>query len=517
MHPFRNLRRLVFNPLWLLAIAATIIVACGGEDPTATTAPAPVAPAATTAAAATSPEATEAPAPSGPTISAPGARPQVQATPTAIPTAAPTAVQEPEPSVEAKIQRVRMANPLPLTESNRIWSAAWSILIQHDPYGETLVENDPYTAEPTPALAHSWEVTPDFKTWTFNLREGIPWHFGFGEFTAADVEHTYDLITREDGGSNFKAVWNQFDTNIVDDYTIEFTHEKFFVDGGRLFSRLQGDLVIQSKAQWDAAGGSEDAYDERPAGTGSYQYGGRVSGQSQWFERIDGEHWGGEEPDFQELEWVWSSEQVTRLSQLLAGEVQAADLSRDVQLTAIDQGMKVLSSNNENNQSYGFFGGTYLSTVDSNMEPWPGGVNPYYEGPEPWHDVRVREAFNRAVDRDAIVDAVYFGKASPVYVPVYAPFTEGWSDRWVDEFDEKYGYDPERSRELLAEAGYGPGDISIDMMSTVIPGNPEIPQLIEVLSVMWEDIGVNTSIQDYEQALGSTRSRTMIFTRHLPS
>ncbi len=500
MRSFRDLRGLIFSPLWLLVIAAAVIVACGGEDPTATTAPAPAAPAATTAAPATALEATEAPAtPAGPTISAPGARPQVQATPTAIPTAAPTAVQAPAPAVEAKIQRVRMANPLPLTESNRIWSAAWSILIQHDPYGETLIENDPLTAEPTPSLAHSWEVSPDFKTWTFNLREGIPWHFGFGEFTAADVEHTYDLITREDSGSNFKAIWDQFDTNVVDDYTIEFTHEKFFVDGGRLFSRLQGDLVIQSKAQWDAAGGSDDAYDERPAGTGSYQYGGRESGQSQWFERIDGEHWAGEEPDFQELEWVWSSEQVTRLSQLLAGEVQAADLSRDVQVTAIDQGMKVLSSNNENNQSYGFFGGTYLSTVDSNMEPWPGGVNPYYQGPEPWHDVRVREAFNRAVDRDAIVDAVYFGKASPVYVPVYAPFTEGWSDRWVDEFDDKYDYDPERARELLAEAGYGPGDISINMMSTVIPGNPEIPQLIEVLSVMWEDIGVNTSIQDYEQ------------------
>ena len=183
----------------------------------------------------------------------------------------------------------------------------------------------------------------------------------------------------------------------------------------------------------------------------------------------------------------------------MAGEVQGADLSRDVQVTAVDRGMKVVSSNNENNQSYGFFGGTYLSTVDSNMEPWPDGQNPYYMGEEPWHNPLVREAFNRAVDREAIVDAVYFGKASPVYVPVYAPFTEGWSERWVTEFEEKYGYDPERARELLAEAGYGPGDISINMLSTVIPGNPEIPQLIEVLSVMWEDIGVNTAIQEFEQ------------------
>ena len=335
MQSFHWLRRFIFNPLWLIGLLVTVIVACGGEDPTATSAPAPTtapaaaapttAPAAApTTAPAAAPTEEAAPTPAA-TTRAPGARPQVQATPTPIPTAAPT-VAPVAPAGEAKLTRVSMANPLPLTESNRIWSAAWSILIQHDPYGETLIENDPISAEPIPALAHTWEVSPDFKTWKFHLREGIPWHFDFGEFTAADVKHTYDLITREDSGSNFKAVWDQFEANIVDDYTIDFTHEKFFVDGGRLFSRLQGDLVIQSKAQWDAAGGADDAYDERPAGTGSYQYGGRVSGQSQWFERIDGEHWAGESPDFQELEWVWSSEQVTRLSQLLAGEVQGADL-----------------------------------------------------------------------------------------------------------------------------------------------------------------------------------------------
>ena len=283
MYSFRKIRRLIVNPVGLLGILVTIIVACGGGDPTATSPAA--APAATSPVAA--PTATTAPAASAPTTAAPGptplattrapgARPQAQATPTPIPTTAPAQTAAPPASPSgAKITRVRMANPLPLTESNRIWSAAWSILVQHDPYGETLIENDPISAEPIPALAESWEVSSDFKTWKFHLREGIPWHFGFGEFTSADVKHTFDLITREDSGSNFKAVWQQFTPNIVDGHTIDFTHEKFFVDGGRLFSRLQGDLVIQSKAQWDAAGGAESAYDERPAGTGSYQYGGR--------------------------------------------------------------------------------------------------------------------------------------------------------------------------------------------------------------------------------------------------
>jgi ABC-type transport system substrate-binding protein len=149
--------------------------------------------------------------------------------------------------------------------------------------------------------------------------------------------------------------------------------------------------------------------------------------------------------------------------------------------------MKTVSSNNENNQSAGFFGGNYLSTG-----------NEFFQGELPWNDVRVREALNRAIDREAILDAVYQGQATKMPVYLYAPFTEGWSDRWVQEFDEKYGYDPERAIELLAEAGYGPGDIEIDIASTVIPGNPEIPLLSETIATMWEEIGVSTSIQDLE-------------------
>jgi peptide/nickel transport system substrate-binding protein len=485
--------------LCLIMALVTVIVACGGGDaePTAPTAAPAAEPTAVMEDTDEGPAATPAPTPTpAATTRAPDTRPQL-ATPTPLPV--PTATTEPAPvaAVAAKLQRVRMANTVPLNESNRIWVGPWSNLVQNDPYGETLIENEKLSSEPIPSLATDWEVADDFGTWTFTLQKGVPWHFGFGEFTAADVAHTWELLVRENSNSNFKAIWLAARPEIHDDYSISFHFEKPQLTGGRLFSRLQGDLLIQSKAQWDAAGGAESAYDDLVAGTGSYQFGGRRLGESVWYEKIDGDHWAGENPDFQELEWVWASEQFTRLSQLLAGEVQGADLSREVQVDAKNGGMRVVSSNNENNQSYGFFGGTYLSTVDSDLNPWPDG-HPYYTGEEPWHNPVVREAFNLAVDRQAIIDEVYFGNASPVYVPVYAPFTEGWNNRWVDEFDEKYGYNPEKARELLEGQGYADGDISIDLLSTVIPGNPEIPQLIEILSTMWEAIGIDTNIVDME-------------------
>ena len=502
MQSFRRLRRIIFNPLWLLGILVTIIVSCGGEDPTATSAPAPVATTAPASAAPTTapaaPAPTTAPAAPGataapaapqptPTTRAPAARPVSDATPTVVPTTAPTEVMEPEPAVEAKITRVRISNPPPLTENNYIWTAAWPILLQHEPYGESLLQNDEVSSEPRPLLATSWEMSNGFRNWKFELAEGVQWHFGFGEFTSADVAHTHYLLTQEEAAGNFKGLWVDGTPNIIDDHTIEFVFDPPMVDGLRLFSRLAGDMVIQSKAQWDAGGGVPAAYDDMPAGTGSYQYGGRKLGESIWYEKIEGEHWNGENPDFQELEWVWAAEQFTRLSQLLAGEVQGADLAREVQPQAIDSGMKIVSSNNENNQSYGIFGGSYLSTG-----------NPYRGEDIPWHDARVREAMNRAIDREAIIDEIYDSRATPVVVPLYAPFTEGWSQRWVDEFDDKYGYDPQRSIELLAEAGYAPGEVEIESWSTVIPGNPEIPQLLEIMSTMWEEAGFSTKIQEWD-------------------
>ena len=200
MRYFSEIKRIFCNPLWMIAVLAAVIVACGGDDPTATSAPAAAQPTATTAAAAPAPTERPATATPAPTISAPGARPQVEATPTPIPTAVPRPTEPPAPAATAKITRVRVSNTVPLNESNRIWVGPWSNLVQHDPYGETLIENDPYTSEPVPALAESWEVTPDFKTWTFQLREDVPWHFGYGEFTSADVVHTWELLTR--GGAD---------------------------------------------------------------------------------------------------------------------------------------------------------------------------------------------------------------------------------------------------------------------------------------------------------------------------
>jgi ABC-type transport system substrate-binding protein len=71
---------------------------------------------------------------------------------------------------------------------------------QYAPVYEALVEEDPWHNF-VPMLATDWSMSPDGKTWTFNLRKGVQWHFGWGEFTARDVVHTLQRHVRADSMS----------------------------------------------------------------------------------------------------------------------------------------------------------------------------------------------------------------------------------------------------------------------------------------------------------------------------
>ncbi|MCH8156332.1 MAG: hypothetical protein IID18_01035 [Nitrospinae bacterium] len=86
-----------------------------------------------------------------------------------------------------------------------------------------------------------------------------------------------------------------------------------------------GEILILSQKQIDEG---FESIDDKPRGTGPYEYGGRKVGQSIWFERIEGDHWRGERPDFKEIEIRWMREEASRLAAILVGEIHIASLSR---------------------------------------------------------------------------------------------------------------------------------------------------------------------------------------------
>ena len=356
-----------------------------------------------------------------------------------------------------------------------------------------------------PLLAESWEVSNDFKTWSFKLREGIPFHFGWGEFTAADVVHTYEQLRREDSLATVNA-WDNATPEVIDDHNIKFNFENPLLEGTRLFSRHAGDLIIVSKAQFDAQG--LDAFDQvQTAGTGPYQLLDRKLGDSVTYERVPEGHWL-YDVDFEEFELVWAPESLTRMAMLLTGEVQMAQIERSLQPDAEVRGRRVITSTQEAAQTYIGFGGQYFQNTEEFHDIYTPGL--------PLDNVNVRKALAKAVDRDLINSEIYLGRASESYRFTFHPNNEGYNPEWEERWEEAYGYDPEESRRLLAAEGYGPDNpLELKFISRPSPGTPELPQVVEAVQIMFADVGVNLTIENIDRGQYGSRIREKKLTNTL--
>ncbi|HEX9867106.1 MAG TPA: ABC transporter substrate-binding protein [Candidatus Tectomicrobia bacterium] len=386
---------------------------------------------------------------------------------------------------EAKVQRLIFGSA-GFTESNRFWTIARPEHLQYDPFLETLLEVDAKTGEFTPRLAEKWQASPDMKEWTFWLRKGVQFHYGFGEFTAKDVVHSHAFMLRPDATAGFAPIWRQVEEiKVIDDYQVVFRLKRPMATIPYLTSRAS-DLRMVSKAQWDKEG--LEGFDKRPAGTGSYRYVDRKLGLSISYERVD-KHWAGEKPDFKELEIRLVPEATTRLAMLLGGEAQMVDLPRELQQEAIGRGMKLVSSSYPVDWITIYLGGQYYLPGDPKFKP-----------EVPWTKKQVRQALNMAVNRKELLDTIFAGKATPTYVSGWLPISEGWNQEWVTRFDQLYGYNPAKARELLKEAGYPAGTLKMQVVAFTNPGESEGPQVAEALGIYFKEVGIDATIETLDWA-----------------
>jgi ABC-type transport system substrate-binding protein len=396
-------------------------------------------------------------------------------------TATPTATR----AGEAQVQRLIFASA-GIDETNRFWTTGRPHQLQNDPYLETLLDLDPKTSEFTPRLAEKWEASPDMKEWTLSLRKGVPFHFGFGEFTAKDVVHSHSLMLRPEAVATFVGIWrNVEEVKVIDDYTVVFRMKGPATTMPYALSRA-GDLRMVSKAQWDQEG--LEGFDQRPAGTGTYRYGGRQLGQSIWFERVEN-HWSGIRPDFKELEFRLAPEESTRLAMLLRGEAHAGDLSRELHDEALKRGMKILAASLAAEWVSVYFGGQHHVPGDQK-----------FKADVPWNDRRVRQAMNIAINRQELQAHLFKGKGEPMYVSGMAPFLEGYNPQWAQRFDQLYGYNPTRAKALLKEAGYPAGTLKAKIWSFAQLAKPEIPQLAEAVAVYFQAVGIDATLETIDVA-----------------
>jgi dipeptide transport system substrate-binding protein len=405
---------------------------------------------------------------------------------------------------QGKLERlVAAAAPLGW-DTNFSWLQSRSGMLDKRPVLEYLVGIDRETGAYIPELAEKWDMAPDGKSWTITLRKGIKFHEDWGEFTAKDVRHSIFLIAQPESVQTDAGLWRTL-MDIGKDDTIEDVQKKIekmveivhdhqviirtTIVAPELIDTLSAncDLVMESKKRWDTGG--KELYNKKIVGTGPFEFVERKLGSYVLYKRVEN-HWR-KTPEFKELEFRWVPEGVTRLATLLAGEVHISDIDRSLQKDAMAKGIKIVPSQQIAVGNEWLFGGMYFATPDK------------LDKKQPFVDKRVRQAMNMAINRKAIADNILGGKAQPMLITRFHPKIDAllwpgiWDTSWEQRFRELYGYNPQKAKGLLKDAGYDKGfDFTVYLYT--LPGMPEILDIGQALALDWEAVGLRPKLMEVD-------------------
>jgi ABC-type transport system substrate-binding protein len=417
-------------------------------------------------------------------------------------------------AAQPKVERLKIAVAPLGWDTNYTWLQSRSGQLDKRPALEYLIGIDRHTGAYIPELAEKWEMAPDGKSWTVRLRQGVKFHDNWGEFTARDVRHAVFLITQPESVQSDGSIWRNLmgvtktDTleevarkveqgvEIVNDYTVVF-HLKHAAPEFAETLSANTDLVIESKARWDAGG--KELYGQKVVGTGPFEFVERKVGSYVLYKRVEN-HWR-QTAAYKELEFRWVPEDVTRLATLLSGEVHISDVPRALQKEAVAKGMQILVSPLPAIQHQWQFGGMYFASPDK-LDP-----------KEPFVHQAVRQAMNVAVNRKAIADNLLGGRVQMHRVHGFHPkldsvFWPGiWNVAWDQRFEDLYGYDPDKARALLAQAGYASG-FEFTMYLYTLPGLPEMVDIGQAMALDFEAVGLRPKMVEIDFPRVRERYRT---------
>ena len=253
--------------------------------------------------------------------------------------------------------------------------------------------------------------------------------------------------------------------------------------------------MMFSKAQWDQEG--EMAYETKPAGTGPYIFKERQLGRYVLYERATTPHWKHGVVDWKELQMTWTLEEPTRFAQILAGETHLTELNKDLTDEAVAKGYKLIRSRGVAQQVQLFFGGLYFGTEDPVTKRYTeyGGTTGKLDLKVPWTNIKVRQAMNKAINREELLKVLYKGRADYMYVAGYYPDLPGWDPTWEKRFPEMYGYDLKEAKRLLAEAGY-PNGFKAKAWLFPFAGAPELIPLVEAAAIQLREVGIELELEE---------------------
>ncbi|MEU3333337.1 ABC transporter substrate-binding protein [Glutamicibacter creatinolyticus] len=281
-----------------------------------------------------------------------------------------------------------------------------------------------------PSLATEFTLDDDGITYHFMLRDDVTFHDG-SSFTADDVVSTFERIATDEELSSRQRnyISNVEQVTKTDAHEVQITLKQ---PDASFISTLATSIYITPAQAVEEKGA---AFGQSPVGSGPFKFASWNQGDSVVL-TANCDYWGSETIPSQ-VEFRFISEPATQISSLQSGEIDIATGVTPDLANVIEGSPDVAVKSVEGNQAIWLA----FNTLEG-----------------PFADAKVRQAVNYAIDKEAITDSLLDGYATPLG-QLYGSSIFGHSQN-VDP----YPYNPDRAKELLAEAGYEDGELSVEFV-----------------------------------------------------
>ena len=303
-----------------------------------------------------------------------------------------------------------------------------------------------------PAVASDYIISDDAKTYTFTLRDGITFHDGT-PVTIEDVKYSIDRYAEIQGESSaFSSLVDSVE--VQDDKTLVVNLKESYSEFLPMMT-----IAIIPQSNEDPAG--------NPIGTGPFKYVSYTPGQNLELEKYDG-YWQEGVPSLDSVEFKFIADVDTAFVELQAGTIDILKYLTSAQAETLGDDYNIVQG------SMNLVHAMYLNSAY-----------------EPLSKTEVRQALCYAVDRDAINNFIFGGKSHIIgshMIPAMSKYYE-------PEAETVYSYDPEKAKELLADAGYADG---FDLKITVPSSYSQHVDSAQIIADELSQVGINVTLNQVE-------------------
>lgn len=336
--------------------------------------------------------------------------------------------------------------------------------------------------KPQPELATRWEVSPDGRTITFHLREGVTWHDG-QPFTSADVAWSLENVWKPLNPRNPALFRNITRADTPDPHTVVFHLVEPSI---ALFGLLNGNgAQILPRHLYEGTNVLTNPYNLKPIGTGPFVFKEWVKGSHILLER-NPHYWDAGKPYLDRIVFRVMPDGAARAAALEKGEIHYAPLSpiplRDAERLAKLPTIRVGTA--------GYEWLTPWLYLDFNVQS------------EHFKDARVRRAVAHAIDRDALIKVVWFGFGKAAISPVSSSLKA-----FHNPDVPLYPFDPKRAEALLDEAGLkrGSDGVRFTIAHDYLPYGEDYRRTGEFVKAALKRVGVDVTLRGQDTAAFTRR------------